>query len=126
MLRHGLALLALTIIAIAGWAYSVNYNTMTAFDRVRELRGQIAEEREALQVLRVEWAWLNAPDRLQRLTEQFASQLQLVPLVPDVLSHTAIVPFPEDPATIVEIAPVIDRTGLIPVPVSRPAAWRAE
>ncbi|MEM9058857.1 MAG: cell division protein FtsL [Pseudomonadota bacterium] len=126
MIRHGFALLALTIIAIAGWAYNVNYNTMTAFDRVRDLRSEIAAEREALQVLRVEWAWLNAPDRLERLTAQFAPQLQLVPLVPDVLQHTAVVPFPSDPEDVIEIAPVIDREGLVPVPAPRPAAWRSE
>ena len=127
MIRHGIALLALAIIAIAGWAYNVNYNTMTALDRVSELRRQIAAKREALQVLRVEWAWLNAPERLARLSRQFEPQLGLVPLNPDVLKHAALVPFPgrdvEDPEPVV---PIIDRSGLVPVPAARPIAVRNE
>ncbi|MEM7211910.1 MAG: cell division protein FtsL [Pseudomonadota bacterium] len=127
MLRHGIAFLALAIIAIAGWAYNVNYNTMTALDRVSELRRQISGEREALQVLRVEWAWLNAPERLNQLAQQYEPQLGLVPLTPDALKHAALVPFPEgseEPQDVV--IPIIDRSGLVPVPATRPAAWRSE
>ena len=125
MIRHGLALLALLIIAIAGWAYNVNYNTMTALDRVSDLRRQIGAEREALQVLRVEWAYLNSPERLARLVEQFEPQLGLVPLMPEALKHAALVPFPErGVAPVEDIVPIIDRSGLVPVPAARPAAWR--
>ena len=124
MIRHGLALLALLIIAIAGWAYNVNYNTMTALDRVSDLRRQIAAEREALQVLRVEWAYLNSPDRLARLVEQFQPQLGLVPLTPDALKQAALVPFPDRKAEEELPVPIIDRAGLVPVPSARPAAWR--
>ncbi len=67
MTRHGPALLALSIIASAGWAYNVNYDTRAVLDRLSTVRADIAAEREALQVLRVEWAYLNAPDRLERL-----------------------------------------------------------
>ena len=127
MIRHGIALLALSIIAIAGWAYNVNYNTMTALDRVSELRRQIAAERETLQVLHVEWAWLNAPERLARLTRQFESQLGLVSLKPDALKHAALVPFPgRDEEDTEEMVPIIDRSGLVPVPTARPVAWRRE
>ena len=125
MIRHGLALLALLIIAIAGWAYNVNYNTMTALDRVSELRQEIAAEREALQVLRVEWAYLNAPERLNRLVAQFEPQLGLVPLTPDALKHAALVPYPDrDTEAAQEAVPIIDRSGLVPVPAARPATWR--
>lgn len=125
MIRHGLALLTLGIIAIAGWAYNVNYNTMTALDRVSELRRGIVAEREALQVLRVEWAWLNSPERLSRLVQQFDTQLGLVPLKPVALKHAALVPFPDRSAPEDElIVPIIDRSGLVPVPATRPAAWR--
>ena len=127
MIKHGIALLALSIIAIAGWAYNVNYNTMTALDRVSELRRQIAEERETLQVLRVEWAWLNAPERLARLTRQFEPQLGLVPLKPEALKHAALVPFPERGTEKSEpMVPIIDRSGLVPVPAARPVGWRRE
>lgn len=125
MIRHGIALLALGIIAIAGWAYNVNYNTMTTLDRVSELRRDIAAQREALQVLRVEWAWLNSPERLARLVKQFDAQLGLVPLKPEALRHAALIPFPDkDAPEEKRIVPIIDRSGLVPVPAARPAAWR--
>ena len=96
MTRHGPALLALSVLAIAGWTYNVNYDTRAALDRVSELRGRIAEEREALQVLRVEWAWLNAPDRLSRLVAEHNTRLALVPLKPEALGIVAAVPYPPD------------------------------
>lgn len=126
MIRHGIAMLVLAIIAIAGWAYNVNYNTMTALDRVSELRRDIAAEHEALQVLRVEWAWLNSPERLNRLAKQYEPQLGLIPLTPAALKHAALVPFPDADEGEAEAVPIIDRTGLIPVPAARPAAWRDE
>ena len=82
MTRHVLILMALAIVAIAAWAYHINYNTMTMFSRVSALRGEIAKERETLQVLRVEWAYLNAPDRLAALVAQHNVHLRLVPLAP--------------------------------------------
>ncbi|MEM7424340.1 MAG: hypothetical protein AAF334_11510, partial [Pseudomonadota bacterium] len=116
MTRHGLALLALSIIAIAGWAYNVNYNTLTAMDRVSELRREIAKERETLQVLRVEWAYLNAPDRLMRLVRQHNDRLALIPVMPEALKHVAAVPFPGRQAEPEEPVPIIDHTGVVPVP----------
>lgn len=94
MTRHGAALLALSIIASAGWAYSVNYDTRAVLDRLSALRAEIAEEREALQVLRVEWAFLNAPDRIAELVAQHNDVLGLVPLVPERLGIVAAIPYP--------------------------------
>ena len=96
MNRNGPALLALTMLAIAGWSYNVNYDTRAALDRVSELRARIGDEREALQVLRVEWAWLNSPDRLKRLVLEHNEQLALVPLTPDALGYIAAVPYSPD------------------------------
>lgn len=96
MTRHGPALLALSVLAIAGWTYNVNYDTRAALDRLSELRGHIAEEREALQVLRVEWAWLNAPDRLSRLLAEHNGRLALGPLKPEAFGIVAAVPYPPD------------------------------
>jgi hypothetical protein len=94
MTRHGPALLTLSIIASAGWAYNVNYDTRAVLDRLSALRSEIAQEREALQVLRVEWAYLNAPDRLAGLVAAQNDVLGLVPLVPDALGIVAAVPYP--------------------------------
>ena len=96
MTGHGPALLALSVLAIAGWTYNVNYDTRAALDRLDALRAGIAEEREALQVLRVEWAYLNAPDRLVRLLGSVNDRLALGPLKPEALGYVAAVPYPKD------------------------------
>ncbi len=68
------------VAAAAVWAYRVNYDAQGALERVAALRAEIAREREALAVLRAEWAWLNAPDRLQALVGRDAAALALLPM----------------------------------------------
>ncbi|MEM7190679.1 MAG: cell division protein FtsL [Pseudomonadota bacterium] len=127
MNKHLIALLVLMIIAIAGWAYNVNYNTLTTLDRVAELRTKIAEQRESIQVLRVEWAYLNAPDRLARLVEEHNDQLGLAPLTPEALQHAAVVPYLKPgealsesltSSLVSEFGP--RQRGGIPIPAPRP------
>ena len=96
MTRHGPALLALSLLAIAAWTYNVNYDTRAALDRISALRAGIAEERETLQVLRVEWAWLNAPDRLAQLVVEHNDRLALTALTPRAYGYVAAVPYPRD------------------------------
>lgn len=98
MIRHGgLALLALAALGIAGWTYGVNYDTRAALDRISDLRIKIADEREEIQVLRVEWAWLNRPDRLARLVRRYEDKLALIPLTPAAFGYVAAVPYPPGP-----------------------------
>jgi hypothetical protein len=121
MSRRWGILLGLAILAIAGWAYSVNYKTITSLDRLSELRAAIAKERETMQVLRVEWASLNAPERLQALVVSHNESLKLVPVRPANMKHVAIVPFPDDDPREAE-RPVSE----VPIPSVRPADWRPE
>lgn len=120
MRRHGFALLGLTIIAIAAWTYNVNYDTRVTLDRVSGLHEKIAHERERLQVLRVEWAYLNAPDRLERLVALHNDRLGLAPVSQTMLGEVAQLPF--EPETD-DDAPV--RRG-VRVPRARPVDWRPE
>lgn len=130
MKRVGLGLGVGVMIAVAIWAYNVNYETRQAFDRLSDLRGEIAAEGEAVQVLRVEWAWLNAPHRLQRLVRQHDAELGLVRLDPERFGFAANVPFPPpEPFDLDEailaageiIAPgIIVPAPLAPRPVARP------
>jgi hypothetical protein len=75
----------------------VNYATQEALGRVAALREQIAQEREALGVLRAEWAYLNRPDRLQALVEVNAEALGLQPLEPEQFGEAAMVAYPPEP-----------------------------
>lgn len=130
MKRVGLGLGVGVMIAVAIWAYNVNYETRQAFDRLSDLRGDIAAEGEAVQVLRVEWAWLNAPHRLQSLVRRHDNDLGLVRLDPDRFGFAANVPFPPaEPFNLNEailaageiVAPGVDLPGSsAPQPVARP------
>lgn len=97
-MRSLLYVMALGLVAtVAVWAYRVNYETLNALDRVSDLHSQIAREREAIAVLRAEWAYLNAPDRLARLSLMHDAELGLAPMGPDHFAETQMVAFPPPP-----------------------------
>lgn len=140
MNRAAMFLLLLAVVGSAAWAYHINYETRTTLDRVDLLRRQIAAEREALEVLRVEWSYLNAPDYLAKLVTEYNEELQLQPMAPEVFDEIAAIPYPprdplgvpqdEDvPDVIPEDAIIVsERVPLIaervPAPIPRPATWR--
>ncbi|MEO0822835.1 MAG: cell division protein FtsL [Pseudomonadota bacterium] len=94
MNRTAFGLSILAILGIAAWAYGVNYRTANALREVSRLRAEIATTREEVQVLRVEWAYLNAPDRLARLVAAHGRELGLEPLAPEQFKRASEVPFP--------------------------------
>ena len=87
-------LAAVAVIALAFWAYRENYATKAVLDDVARLEAAIAKEREALSVLRAEWAYLNRPDRLRDLVELNFDRLGLLPLLPEQFGLVAEVAFP--------------------------------
>lgn len=89
--------LIVLVAVVATWAYKVNYATQSALNRVARLEAEIAREREALAVLKAEWAYLNRPDRLRVLVDANAAELGLVPLDPSQFGEIAMIPFPADP-----------------------------
>ncbi len=91
------------LVVFATWAYRVNYETQDAVGRVNDLTRQIAREREAIGVLRAEWAYLNRPDRLRELAELYFPDLQLMPLSPEHFGEPVTVAYPiEDLADAIE------------------------
>ena len=143
MTRLGFALSMIAVVATATWAYHVNYRTKTTLGWVDRLRGQIAAEREAVEVLRVEWAYLNAPERLARLVARHNDLLGLAPMGPRHFDEVAAIPFrPRAPAPAADLASgdAAPEPGILtvvvisesvppvsgPVPVPRPVGWRLE
>jgi hypothetical protein len=139
MNRFGFAVAVLAVVLSAAWAYHINYNTKTTLGLVDQLRRQIAADREAVEVLRVEWAYLNAPDRLARLVAMNNDVLGLEPMAPQSFDEVSAIPYPprtsepgsddftpeEQPAkglVISERVPlVVER---VPMPAPRPVVWR--
>ena len=72
---HLVAILGL--IASAGYAYSIKYETLYEAEQVAKLRSRLAKERDAIAVLKAEWQHLNKPDRLQAAADR---HLELQPM----------------------------------------------
>lgn len=89
---------AALVIGLAYWAYQQNFQTQKALKRVSALHTEIAATREALSVLRAEWAYLNRPDRLRDLVDLNFSELQLVPMNPNHFGAIDEVAFPSVPS----------------------------
>lgn len=114
MIRPLDAVLAALVVGGAVWTYTIKHEAEAAADRVSELRRKIAAERETIMFLKADWAFLNAPGRLERLVERHAEELKLKPLTAFQLVRLHELPPPlqpeEDEVT----------TGSI-VPTERPA-----
>ncbi len=73
-------LTALAVIGLAFWAYRENYATQQAMREMSNLKEQIAQTRQAINVQRAEWAYLNRPSRLRELADLNYRKLELMPL----------------------------------------------
>ncbi|MGF1659935.1 MAG: cell division protein FtsL [Rubrimonas sp.] len=82
---------AALVALVAFWAYRVNYEAQAALDRVAALRAEIAREREAIAVLRADWAWANAPERLAALVAAHAGELGLAPMQGAQFAEAALI-----------------------------------
>ena len=75
-LLHVIAIGALVSSAV--YAYSIKYETTLAAEHLQKLKGKTQRERDAIQVLKAEWQFLNRPDRVQALADR---HLDLQPFV---------------------------------------------
>lgn len=82
------------VIGLAYWAYKENYKTQASLNDVKELQQQIAQEKEAIAVLKAEWAYLNRPDRLRELVDLNFQDLRLIPLLPSHFGDSEMVEYP--------------------------------
>jgi hypothetical protein len=85
---------ALSVIALAFWAYRENYATQQALGEVEELRVEISQARARLAILKAEWAYLNRPDRLLDLADLNFDRLQLLPLQADQFGMVEQISYP--------------------------------
>ncbi len=75
MRRSTLFWLGLTLIASLG-LYQTSGQTQKMQREVERIEAQLTDTSKEIQLLRAEWAYLNAPDRLARLAKQHLPQLQ--------------------------------------------------
>jgi hypothetical protein len=82
--RSSIVWLALALVA-GGVLFHTSYRVQSMSRDLRTVNRQIVEQREAIHVLRAEWAFLNEPSRLERLTQQHTD---LKPMTPDQMNGT--------------------------------------
>lgn len=58
------------IVGSAVYAYSIKYETIWHAEQVAKLKSRIQKEKDAIGVLRAEWAHLTRPERVQALADK--------------------------------------------------------
>ena len=77
------------IAALFMGVYLVKYSVQNIQREVAATRVELAREKESLHLLKAEWAYLNRPDRLNRLASR---HLNLVPLSSKRIGDVAVLP----------------------------------
>ncbi len=72
-----LNILAITaLVGSAVYAYSIKYQTSYRAEQIAKTKLEIKAERDALAVLRADWAFMTRPERLQPLADQYLPDMK--------------------------------------------------
>ena len=75
-----LVVCSVCLIVVSVWAYNVNYKVRATIKVVNYLSSEIEQKESRIKLLKAEWAYLNRPERLNRLITIHFSELGLIPL----------------------------------------------
>ena len=89
-------LVVCALVYAASYVYRIKMDSTTRTERVSRLQAQVREQREAIAVLRAEWARLDAPQRLRILAER---HLKLKPI--EARQFDSLKNLPERPPSLV-------------------------
>ncbi|TVR10664.1 MAG: hypothetical protein EA385_02955 [Salinarimonadaceae bacterium] len=120
MIRFVNILAVASVIASAVYAYSIKYESIVHAEQLARVRAEIATERDAIAVLRAEWALLNRPDRVQALADAHLDSI--VPV--DPRRFTRFSDLPDRPERSDDIGRKLEALGLA-APTATPGAARA-
>ena len=85
-------LLFLSVLMGAFWLFQVKHEAKEEGEKIAALEKKIEEENDALLLLKAEWSYLNRPQRIQRLTDEFSDQLGLKTIEPYQIGTIGDVP----------------------------------
>jgi hypothetical protein len=81
------------VITVASFMlYRVKYEVQSLRLQIAETSKQLRAEREAMNVVAAEWAYLNRPDRLQQLSSKYLSSTNVTV---DQIAEVEAIPFPK-------------------------------
>ncbi len=80
------------VLAVSAFAlYSVKFKVQTLRSQIAEVEEQLESERESMNVVAAEWAYLNRPDRIQKLAAAYLSTKEVTV---EQIAEVAAIPFP--------------------------------
>ena len=108
------------LILAASFVYKIKFDSTLQAERVAKLSGELRRERDAIAILRAEWAKLDTPARIQGLASRHLTLRPILPTQFDSLDRlperppAVVQPPPTDPigAALAPAAP--DTTGSVP------------
>jgi hypothetical protein len=92
-------LLALMVVG-AAVTYDMKHKAEMAADNVARLQAEIAKEKDAIALLRAEWAMLTQPGRLQTVVDKYADYFKLQPFAPKQLATVDDIPLKSAPVSV--------------------------
>jgi hypothetical protein len=76
MLRLLNIVAVVALIGSAVYAYSIKYQTAYRAEQIAKTKIEIKQERDAIAVLRADWAYMTRPERLQPLADKYLPDLK--------------------------------------------------
>ncbi|MEM7523293.1 MAG: hypothetical protein AAF360_05975 [Pseudomonadota bacterium] len=118
------------VVASAFLSYRTTYGTQDTLESVADLRAEIGREREAISVLEAEWAWMNAPARLEALLAKHGAVLALRPVDPLQFAEATELPWPAiddglEPVALIDLDELAPDLLFAPRPRPRPIIQEA-
>jgi cell division protein FtsL len=86
------------LVLAASYVYKIKFDSTLQAESVAKLHGQLRKEREAIAVLRAEWAKLETPARVQELADRHLHLRRINPRQFDDFEHLPARPLPLPPA----------------------------
>ena len=85
------------LILAASFVYKIKFDSTLQAERVAKLAGELRRERDAIAILRAEWAKLDTPGRIQGLASRHMALRPILPAQFDSLDH-----LPERPPAVAQ------------------------
>lgn len=98
----------LILIGSAVYVYSIKYQTSFRAEQIVKTKIEIKAERDAIAVLRAEWAFLTRPERLQQLADVYLPDLKPLELTQIVSAQS----LPDRSPRVDSIGQKLDALGL--------------
>ncbi len=104
MLRTFDLVLVGVMTAAAAVTYTIKHRAELKLEEVHRLEAEIKLEKDTIDLLKADWALQSQPNRLERLVNNYNSELQLQPTISTSLVHARELPMLKSQVPVPEIA----------------------